>query len=181
MKTERLTRTQVEERLRDQESKIAGRIESIESSVPVRSLARIGKIGSGKHIKLVAFIGAGTVVGIFIALRKKTRKPVGLDEGMSRLSSRIADSIRDELDSGEDPDEAVRKALGRTPPILQLQETERSLFGEAVRQFSRLLTRELALSGSKTLLRTLGIMEEKSDDDEAGSDGPEPSGRRRRR
>lgn len=166
MTKEHLTREQVEQRLRDQESKIAGRIESIESSVPVRSIAKIRKMDVEKILKIGALAGVGMLVGLVFALRRKSTKPVDLEDGLERLSSRISDSIRKELDSGKDPEEAVRKALGKTPPILNLQETERSFFGEALRLFSRGVARELARSGSIKLIRKLGLKDEDPDEEE---------------
>lgn len=168
MTKERLTREQVEHRIRDQESKIAGRIESIESSMPMRSIAKIRNLNVDKMLTIGALAGVGMIAGLMFALRRKSTRPVDLDDGLERLSSRISDTIRDELDSGTDPDEAVRKALGRTPPILNLQETERSLIGQAFRQFFRGVTRELARSGSKRLIRKMGLKDEDPDNDGDG-------------
>lgn len=176
MTKKHLTREQVEQRLRDQESKIAGRIESIESNVPGKSIARISRISADKKLKIGAFIGVGMVVGLFFALRRKSSKPIDLDDGLDRLSSRISDAIREELDSGENPDDAVRKALDKTPPILNLQKKDKSMFGEAFGIFSRLVTKELARSGSKRLLHHLGLREDGKEEADADDSGKAASG-----
>ena len=178
MSREKLTRDQVEERLRSRESSISERLESIESAVPGKALARVKSMSESTKWKIGAAVGAGLLIGLFFATRKSSKGDLGFEDGMDRLADKLAKRIAHEIKKGRDPDEAVRRAMDDIPPVLNLNKKEQGVIGDALSQFARIAAQQAAKKGASQLLQLLGLDEATGKSQSAASDqeSANPSG-----
>jgi hypothetical protein len=115
----RLSRRQVEDRLSRSAGAISARIEAIETELPVKpqALRRIAEQKKTVKVSLAVVAGLGTVLFLRRVLRPGRST---YQEGVDRVSSVISRSIVKNLKKGMTSEEAVRSAMHKRPPVVQM-------------------------------------------------------------
>ena len=164
--SDKLTKEEVEEKLRSKGEDISNRFESIESNIPGRKNPIVTAFREKKSLKIGLAVGAGLLVGLFLFRSRSGRGQPdygdGLD-GLDGLSGKLGRRISDMLENGEDADEAVRRALREHPPVLQYGPGAEGVFSGALKQLTRVGANILA-SELSDYLKTRLVREGKISD-----------------
>lgn len=144
---ERMTKSELEEKLRAKSDAISGRFGKLESSLPGMNLKIPAALKNKRNLKIGAAVGAGFLVG-YLLLNRRSRSARGdYSEQLTRLADRLGDAIAERLRRDMGTDDAVRDALDEVPPMVELQAAKNGVIGTAVRQLVR--------SGSSALVSEL--------------------------
>lgn len=144
---ERMTKSELEEKLRAKSDAISGRFGKLESSLPGSNLKIPAALKDKRNLKIGAAVGAGFLVG-YLLLNRRSRSARGdYSEQLTRLADRLGDAIAERLRRDMGTDAAVRDALDEVPPLVELQSAKNGVIGTAVRQLVR--------SGSSALVSEL--------------------------
>jgi len=126
---------------------ISDRISAIESDLPVKPNTLLKLTRRKQVAKLTFAVLAG--VGGMLAIRRLVRpRPDEYREGVERISGAIAREITKGLKKGASADEAVRRAMSKRPPIVQVGGSDsggfwRTLMNQTTRQVVAALAPEL--------------------------------------
>ncbi len=166
--SEKLTKEEVEEKLRSKGEDISNRFGSIESHIPGRKNLLLTAFREKKSLKVGLAVGAGLLVGLFLIRSRSGRDQPGYGngvDGLDGLSGKLGRKISDMLENGEDADEAVRRALREHPPVLQYGPGTEGVMTGALKQLTRVGANILA-SELSDYLKTRLAREDKNSDSE---------------
>jgi hypothetical protein len=144
---DRMTKSELEAKLKAKSDAISGRFGKLESSIPGTSLKIPEALKNKRNLKIGAAVGAGFLVGYLILNRRSRSARGDYSEQLTRLADRLGDAIAERLRRDMGADEAVRDALDEVPPMVELQSGKDGVIGSAVRQLVR--------SGSSALVSEL--------------------------
>ena len=144
---DRMTKSELEAKLRAKADAISGRFGKLESSLPGTNIKIPAALKNKRNLKIGAAVGAGFLVG-YLLLNRRSRSARGdYSEQLTRLADRLGDAIGERLRRDMGTDDAVRDALDEVPPMVELQAAQNGVIGSAVRQLVR--------SGSSALVGEL--------------------------
>ncbi len=149
--SQKLSRVEVEQKLQQKGEDISERFETIESQIPGRKNAIVKAVREKKGIKIGLAVGAGLLVGMMLFRGRSPRDDFDYGDGLDRLSGKLAQKIRRMIDRGEEPEEAVRKALSDVPPVMSFSEENEGILTGALKQLARTGTSILAAELSEYL------------------------------
>ena len=161
--SDKLTKEEVEEKLRSKGEDISNRFESIESHIPGRKNLIVTAFREKKSLKIGLAVGAGFLVGLFLFRSRSGRGQPDYGDGLDGLSGKLGRRITDMLENGEDADEAVRRALREHPPVLQYGPGTEGVLTGALKQLTRVGANILA-SELSDYLKTRLVREAKISD-----------------
>ncbi len=161
--SDKLTKEEVEEKLRSKGEDISNRFGSIESDIPGRKNPLLTAFRERKSLKVGLAVGAGLLVGLFLVRSRSGRNQPDYGDGLDGLSGKLGRTISDMLENGEDADEAVRRALREHPPVLQYGPGTEGVLAGALKQLTRMGANILA-SELSDYLKTRLAREDKNSD-----------------
>jgi len=161
--SDKLTKEEVEEKLRSKGEDISNRFESIESHIPGRKNPIVTAFREKKSLKIGLAVGAGLLVGLFLFRSRSGRGQPDYSDGLDGLSGKLGRRISDMLENGEDVDEAVRRAFREYPPVLQYGPGTEGVFSGALKQLTRVGANILASELSDYLKTRLATEAKNSD------------------
>lgn len=145
MMADKRTREELEARLKEKSSAISSRFDSLESSIPGKSIKVPAALKNKRNIKVGLAIGAGFLIGYGLLNRSRQSNDYG--ESLDRLADKLGDAISDRLKRSDSTEDAVREALEDNPPLVQLTSGKDSVLTGALKQ--------LLNSGSSVLIKEL--------------------------
>ncbi len=126
-------RGEIEQALAERQRRISARVDAVQAYVPTGSGAWSSTLRRLKVRRVLPFLAAA---GMFLVVRGlRSRRWTPYEEGLDHVSERLATSIKEHLERGEDASDAVKAALDMHPPILELKQS-RGLIGIVAHHFS---------------------------------------------
>lgn len=95
--SDKLTKEEVEEKLRSKGEDISNRFESIESHIPGRKNPIVIAFRDKKSLKIGLAVGAGLLVGLFLFRSRSGRGQPDYGDGLDGLSGKLGRRISDML------------------------------------------------------------------------------------
>jgi len=139
--TAKSRRDEIEQALAERQKRISERVDAVQSFIPSGTGGISGAVRRLSGRRVLPVVAAA---GVFLLVRGlRSRRWTPYEEGLDHVSERLADTITEHIKRGDEPTDAVRLALEKHPPILELRQS-RGIIGLLFHQFSQSISTALS-------------------------------------